>query len=152
VRIKATPREAERILALRIELMKGNAEKALKSLVREGKKAARDLSSGPYLQRDLTRLGHPYAKRRPNPPLPASIINKQTGVFRRSWKTDEPQIQGRNMVGRLFNNAPHALFLLGGPRSKMIPRPIVLAITNHLRDHAMRMVKNAVKRALIEGR
>lgn len=88
---------------------------------------ARLLSSGPYSLQDLRRMGHPYAQRDPRPPLPAGIINVQSGEFISSWRRDGPRREGDDLVSVVYNvDDPVATWLEEGT-IKMIARPLPAA-------------------------
>lgn len=149
--IRTDAKGAERLLRLRVELMRGSVRNNLTRLLREGKATAQQMSSGPYSQAQLTRMGHPYARRRPRPPLAAYIINIQSGRFRAGWRVQGPREESGNLVGRIMNAVPYGAFLDAGTRL-MIARPIVQAITKHLQGYALAVMRRTVKDALIEGR
>jgi len=72
---------------------------------------------------DLRRMGHPYAAKHPGRlPVAAHIINKQLGLFHRSWHWNF--IVGNNMSkGTIWNAAKYAKFMLG--TKYMIERPVL---------------------------
>lgn len=104
------------------------------------------LSSGPYSLADLRRMGHPYARRRPRPPLPPGVINVQSGLFRRSWHV-EAHLRGARMEVSIENRAPYARYLLEGTR-RMIPRPYEEALRRELRAAIPRILAGALGRLL----
>jgi len=78
---------------------------------------------------DLARMGHPYAKRRPNPPHPPYMIHKQRGNFYKRWYAKQFR-RGDDFGFELGNTARTSrgralLPLLQNGTRKMIPRPIL---------------------------
>jgi hypothetical protein len=77
---------------------------------------------------DLAAMGHPYSRRRPNPPHPPHLIHRQRGVFYRNWRSVVKRtgddftvtLLNRSRVGRWS-----LLALLQHGTDKMIPRPIL---------------------------
>jgi hypothetical protein len=151
LRIKATPREAEVLLRRRVEAVDRAVRDSEKATLADALKIAQKLSSGPFTTAMLRALGHPYSRRRPNPPADPAIINVQTGAFRAGWKATGPFNSRGGLVSRLRNLSPYAGFLFSGT-SRMIARPIAQAIQGRVRDLRYRRMREAVNRALIEGR
>lgn len=124
-----------------IELRKAEAGNA---------KTARDiavkLSSGTITTQKLRRMGHPYAVRDPQTPLRPDIINKQTGVFRDSWKAGQPETHFGALVTRVQNVASYSGFMRG--TRTLIPRPIVEEIEQELQPVRKERIQQAIKAAL----
>lgn len=80
------------------------------------------LSIGFLSSAELKQLGHPYARRRPNPPSDPGIINRQTGLFYNSWHYTVQLLASSTRL-TIFNDAPYAAYMLG--TRLMIPRPIL---------------------------
>lgn len=119
------------------------ARRAERQAAREALAEARKLSSGPYSARALARLGHPYARRRPRPPLPASVINVQSGRFRAGW-----QVTGTGDRLVLVNASPAARWLTARGTRRMIGRPIAAAVAARIRERRLRRLRQAVRRGL----
>ncbi len=101
---------------------------------------------------DLRRAGHPYARLRPGRlPVAAHIINKQLGLFHRSWHWNF--IVGNNMSkGTIWNAAKHAKFMLG--TKYMIERPVLkeaLKRTKSERDQNMKAARGKAYRPIHLG-
>ena len=97
----------------------------------------------------LRRMGHPYAKRAPAPPVRPHVINRQSGKFYQSFK----RAVIRNADGvytSVYNTAPWARYLQAAGTKKMIGRPVMeeaLARTKAQRD---RNLANARRRGYRE--
>jgi hypothetical protein len=86
----------------------------------------------------------PYSRRRPRPPLPPGIINKQSGEFHRSWRT-VTNAKGRTLSGTLYNVARHPIesrFTI--PRVK----PLFALIRKTAGPKYRQRVRRAVREAL----
>ena len=114
---------------------------------------AKILSSGPLSQRQITKMGHGYAKAHPDPPLPASIINEQTGEFKEGWRIEMfyDSTDG-GVMGRLVNDTRHAdLIEAGGTsRSRMIARPIQSIVEKRSQKERVNNIENAILQAFVE--
>jgi hypothetical protein len=115
---------------------------------REALAIARGLSSGPLSQHQLTRMGHPYARRSPRPPFSAAIINLQTGLFRALWRVRGVESTGSGIRSVLANDAPYARYLGERGTSRTIGRPIVRAIAQRVRFLRERRLAAAVRAGL----
>jgi hypothetical protein len=126
--------------------------RAEQQALREAKAEAQRLSTGPYQPRTLAALGHPYARRRFQPPLPPWIINRVTGRFYRGWRIDGPRRNGTGgYISRLFNIAPEAAFLTAAGTKRMGPRPLPERIAARLALRRGELVSRAVQSALSPG-
>ena len=108
---------------------------------------AKKLSLGPISTVELIILGHPYARRAPNPPQSAFIINYQKGIFYLSW-TYYPPVwsQSGDLVSELVNTAPYANFMRG--TRLMIERPIYDEVVNLTEVKRFKRLDNLVTRTL----
>lgn len=104
-------------------------EEAHNHTLQQGMQEAVKISSGPYSTAQLRADNHPYAKRDPRPPLPAYIINAQTGEFLAAWGVNDPQTVGDVTSSSLINNSPHGSYLRSGDKSLMIERPVEAHLT-----------------------
>jgi hypothetical protein len=77
-------------------------------------------SSGPYSLGYLAKVGHPYAKARPNPAFNPGVINTQTGKFKRSWRVRPGSLNNDPVID---NTDPVGKFLEFGTRF-MVARPV----------------------------
>lgn len=120
--------------------------------LREAKKIAVVLSSGPYSSAQLARMGHPYNKKKPHPPRGrADIINIQSGesgLFRSSWEMQGPvsSLASGEIMIRLVNIAPYSFAMWG--TKYMIPRRIDLTIAQRMRKKRLARLEAALNRAL----
>lgn len=112
-----------------------------------GKRIAVSLSQGPYSSEMLAAMGHPYSKRRPNPPMPTYIINTQTGEFARSWKAEASRLNGSSLRARVLNTDPKGPELEAGP-FLAIARPMAPQIAKLLKPIRTRLLREAVRKAL----
>lgn len=94
---------------------------------------ARGLSTGRYSSAQLGRMGHPY-RHGGSPPMDPSVINRQSGLFARSWRAER---------GGITNTAPEASFLFAGTR-RMIRRPILDRLAAWLRTAAPRRLADRI--------
>jgi hypothetical protein len=108
------------------------------------------ISNGPYDARALARMGHPYAKRNPRPPLPPYIINRQTGRFEESWKINPPRRTSKGFVSSIENTAPYAGMLMQpGPKAPYIRRPFDDYLRRQMgRIRREQKIARAVQRAI----
>jgi hypothetical protein len=99
--------------------------RATSQVARETVSYAKRLSSGPILTATLIEWDHPYAKRHGSVQrgLDASVINRQTGLFYRSWTIYYLPTPSGMVVPVVRNNAPYAKYLETGT-SKMFARPM----------------------------
>jgi hypothetical protein len=141
-----TPRQAETFLRRRARAMEANAMAAERQTMAFALQEARRLSGGPFKTAMLRAMGHPYAKRRPRPPIDAAIINKQSNVFRRSWRVVPPRQAGKEMVSTLSNIAPYARFLFEGTRL-MIMRPTLLKIRKRVAAFRHKQYRSLLKKS-----
>lgn len=123
----------------------GEFTRALDETAREGVRLGQDLSKGPYTQALLTAMGHPYAKRRPRPPLPTAIINYQTGNFYRAWAARNAVLRSGLLSAFVLNASPEATDLDRGTMWA-IRRPIGETIENVLPTILQKQVMDAVRR------
>lgn len=73
---------------------------------------------------DLRKMGHPYAKRHPHPPIQPHIINRQTGNLHRNWRWNWSRTPD-GAVATVFNNAFNAPFMRDERGTlTMIARPV----------------------------
>lgn len=104
---------------------------------------ARAYSSGPFSTRQLRQMGHPYARRNPRPPGNPAVVNRQTGLFRASWRL----VKTAN-GWRVENLAPYARYFNDKGTRRMIRRPIMRAIGQKARLLRVRALAEAVRRGL----
>lgn len=114
----------------------------------------RTLSSKRYASlKDLHYMGHPYAKRHYGGkfkkgmaimPAPAYILNRQSSELFRGWRRTKGFVNQRHNAAevKLFNRKKHsAAIIRGGPKSKMIRRPIVDTAVKLVRSSTIPMSK-----------
>ena len=108
-------------------------------------------SSGGISTRQQAKEDHPYAVRHGAPLRDPSIINEQTGVFKRGWEDDLATLSDTGSVARarLSNQTEVADYLNEGTRT-MFRRPIADKLEESINERAMQEVKISEKR--IENR
>lgn len=132
--ITCTPAQAAGILRQGARNLERNLLRAEAESAAEGVLIAKLLSSGPYPQSVLTAMGHPYARRRPRPPMPPYIINRQTTAagaasFFSAWRWDGPEKKRGRVETRILNDTPYGVYLENEKdRGPMIRRPILEAV------------------------
>lgn len=129
---------------------KGNLAAAMKVVEKQALKVAKDLSSGPYKQRTLTRMGHPYARRNPfriGADYPARI-NVQTGAFRSSWKTDT-RVNLKSISVRVRNTDPKARkWLTERGTGRMVGRPVLKALAKRVTKPAQKELRAVPRKSI----
>ncbi len=143
---RGTPREIALRLRRRAQALEQAVRQAEKQSAEEALKLARFYSTGMFSSRQLEKLGHPYSRRRSNPPQDAAIINYHRGVFYRGWKIRPTRKSGTGLVTTLYNDSPVARFLLKGTRF-MIPRPILARIRERLKNTRRRLLAQALRQS-----
>lgn len=103
-------------------------------------------SSGTISTKTLRLMGHPYAKRDPQTPLNPAVINKQSGAFKRDWRKARARMAGGVIRGSVVNVDPKAVYMLG--TTKMVQRPIDVAVANTMKPRRLSLLRNALARAL----
>lgn len=141
-----TPIQAAGALRRMASRLRSEAEQAERQTLAQGLGLARSLSRGPYRAAQLRRMGHPY-RRGGRPPADPAQINRQSGVFLRSWRAEGPRNLAGTFSGRIVNSAPWAGFLDRGTR-RMIRRPIRERVLSLLRPARLRRLREAVARAI----
>lgn len=117
-----TPKQMAQRVEWASKRLQREVDAALVSIGGEGVRQARVSSSGPYSLAMLRRMGHPYSRRRPRPPMDPGIVNRQTGRFLRAWgRSDAHWDSGRRTVN-VANFSDRAEYMFGTRR--MIARPI----------------------------
>lgn len=121
-----TPAEA----ATHLEGVASGLKKAVidaeKKSVKQAWMLAVSYSVGPFSQSELTKMGHPYARRHGSPRLDPNILNIQTGKFAASWRFEEPTESGDAIVAHLYNIDEKAgRFLERGTRYMFARQPHV---------------------------
>lgn len=145
--MKASASQIARVLQQRARSIERAALKAERQALAEANKVAMSLSEGPYSLQVLAKMGHPYAKRAPNPPMHPGIINIQSGKFRDNWTAEGPFSTGNGVRCRLRNATPYAKYLDQGT-SKMIRRPIRQLIVMRIRARHRENLRKAIIGAL----
>jgi hypothetical protein len=112
----------------------------------EAKRAAVGYSSARAYNPRRTKL-RPYSIRKPLPPLPPFLANKQSGRFNQSWKTTVRRTS-RGITATLYNVAPYSGVFDGKPHGYMIARPILQEVNKVILGDRRRRMRNAVRKGL----
>ena len=102
-----------------------------------------------YSLETLRRMGHPYARRAPNPPVKPHIINRQSGAVHAGWRTHYQRTRD-GARATVSNGAAHAKFLRG--TRVMIARPVLEEAIKRTKRERDRNVRNARRRGLRASR
>lgn len=141
----------------------------LKSLAQRMKERAVAQSQGTLSLRDLRRRGHPYGRnasglqrgkigrqyaRGVRGAVPSlSIVNRQSGVFARSWKASVERDES-GVVVRLENDASVSAFLAFGTKKLAAHGPftnVPAAFQSQLNGEWQRVIYRAIRRKQIEN-
>lgn len=127
----------------------GDVRKVLNDKIRE------NISLTDYSLKDLSLMGHPYAKR--HGPFGMQIHDPYYQVHMQSGDLADSQYSGIEeatfnkgtvrafaYVGLDENKAPHALNVIYGT-SKMIPRPVLIGSRDEVADRAIDIIKSNLK-------
>lgn len=100
---------------------------ALEETAKEARQELVDKSSGTLSLETLRRMGHPFARRKPQPALAdPTVINDQGGGFREAWEALPVETSETGATVRIVNRHEDAQWMQGTAR--MIPRRIVAAV------------------------
>ena len=128
-------------------LVRGSMQTA-RVLVREMKDSAEANTRGPYSLARLAEMGHPYAKRRPRPPMHPGILNKQTGRLNRSFRMGMPTVSSGTIHARIYNVDPKAERVETGLYSRAIARPLPVVVKADMMRNVVGAARSTVKRSL----
>ncbi len=98
-----------------------------------------------YSTKQLRRMGHPYAKRAPRPPVKPHILNRQNGLLHQSWKVNTRRYSDGVTVS-VVNMAPYAKYMTADGTTKMIGRPVLEEALKRTKDERTRNLRNARRR------
>jgi hypothetical protein len=115
----------------------------------EALRLAREFSSGPFSTALLRKMGHPYARRKPNPPQDPAIINRQSGDFINAWRVSGPRQTTTGLKTKLINDVRYAIYLQNGTET-MIERPIREKILSALAPIRRRIYQRKLKEQLLK--
>lgn len=115
------------------------ARQAVVETTRDLQRDAERRSYGTVSADALRRLGHPFARRHGTPLMDPRVINRQSGVFAKSWRRE---IHGYK--GSIYNVAPHGAFLEYGTR-RMFDRPVWEDIEENAVDRLADAFSNALE-------
>jgi len=149
--MRGTPEEIAKEIRKRANALRTEAEAGIKEMAAVTMAQAKKDSLGPYTTPMLVRMGHPYAKRDPRPPMPPFYINIQTGNLYRSWQKRYGASAGAyqgTILATVFNTSPEAGWLErgNGPSIKRpLPHLVVVQVGAQFRSHMQQRIKGALK-------
>jgi len=128
--------------------LRQNIRAAEERSVREAHRAFVRRSSGTLSTKRLRQMGHPYAARAPQPgTADPTIINEQTGVFKRDWTAFPPTVNGAGtMQSSVINLDPKSAYMFGTTR--MIKRGIDDAVADEIEPKREQYHSQAIDDAL----
>jgi len=94
---------------------------------------------------DLRRMGHPYAKRRPFPPVRPHILNRQNGEVHRAWLV-RVRRYADGSTASVVNTAPYAKYMTAEGTTKMIGRPVLEEALERTRGERASNMRRARRR------
>ena len=106
-----------------------------------------------HTQRDLSAIGHPYARRAPQEiHSPRYQVHRQSGQLMESKfsGTDKAAVGGGRLSARAYvgvkaAHAPHVVY----GTSKMVPRDFLMGSLGEVRDRAMDVLRRSLRGAVI---
>ena len=142
-----SPAQIARILEQRAAALQPRLVRAETASAMDGFNAGRKASGVEHFTLgELARMGHPYSKRRPRPPMFAGIISRHRGLFYAAWETTTLNGAYR-IVSKIRNRSAVAKFMRG--TSRMIARPVwekvIAGVQAQRYDRVRRAVKGALK-------
>ncbi|RYG31768.1 hypothetical protein EON81_22130 [bacterium] len=126
----------------------GNA--AAEDVAKVARDEGRRLSQGPVKAAKQKEMDGPFAKRHGSPRLPTEVINKQSGLFARSWVIAYLHLANGQRVVLVYNAAPYAEGLENGTRFAF-SRPVDVAIELRVIDTAPYIVRRRAEAAMSFG-
>ena len=125
------------------------SELILKSKIKE------NISNTDYTLADLRRMGHPYARKNPNPPhTPEYIVHRQSGKMLQGLKsgTVKANVTSGKLEAEAFagidDSVDHAKYVVFGT-SKMIPRDFLRGSLGEVSEKILSTLKNSLRSATI---
>lgn len=95
----------------------------------------------------LAKMGHPYSKRRPNPPHDPAFLHKQSGHLYDSWEVTVEIKGAGDYTLTLRNKAEYFKYMEKGTK-RMIPRPILSAISSDTLTPLRNLSRTALRAAM----
>lgn len=142
-----TPAQSAQRLRQMQQRLRDGVVKAEADTAREAYQQARRLSGGPFSSADLAQMGHPYARRNPQPPADPALINIQSGRFEAAWQIRLPRWTATGLHTEIRNETPYAGYLDTGTQ-KMIARPLVQRVLDQAEPGRIKRLTAAIRRAL----
>lgn len=141
-----TPEQFARAIDKKASAFKAGARAAMAETITETQKEFVKRSSGSLTSGVLRKMGHPYATRDPQTPIDPTIINTQSGEFKRAWKKAGPRQRGGGYEGSVTNTDPKAHYMLGTKR--MVARRIDQYVADQMRPRYKTKMRGALRKAL----
>jgi hypothetical protein len=145
-----TPKAAAEVLRAKGKELVRELREAEHENAVTGLQVAIEYSTGPYKQRLLARLGHPYARRHPEPAIDPGVANVQSGKLAVGWRKREPRMRDDALVTSLYNVAPEAIYFdedaYPQGTTDMIARPVQARIRERLGPLRFYALQTAVRK------
>lgn len=93
----------------------------------------------------LRKMGHPYAKRAPMPPVRPHILNRQNGRLHNSWLV-RVRRYADGSTASVVNTAEYAKYMTADGTTKMIGRPVLEEALKRTAGERARNLRNARRR------
>lgn len=103
---------------------------------------------------DLHRMGSPYSKAHPNPPMPPGVINMQSGRFAGSVNMTHPIKIGKRVVLSVYATDEERVGQLSGQGGTMMARPYKLLLQARMRrqvDRALGEALQGLVKVMVKG-
>lgn len=126
-----------------------NVVLAVNETAREGRKIARQDSSGRWNRKRRQKAGYSYSRFEPNPPPQSiAIINVETGEFRAGWYYIAANKQGGAVTAFVMNESDRVADLVDASGKPWLSRPIDKRVRARIAPVFQFNVEKAVLRSL----
>lgn len=136
------------IVSRRTERVKREIGRAEQESLKDLDTTAAAQTSGSYSLKQLAKMGHPYAKRHPQPGLPPEILNIQGGSLVEDWRTEEGTWRTSGKTGvlksSLSNQNPAWQWLKG--TTVMVRRSVRQAILGQVLPRRRQRLRQAIRK------
>jgi hypothetical protein len=148
--MRGSPADIAAEIGRRRAALPGALRSAEMETIKKAQETARRLSTGGYKTAALTAMGHPYSKRKPNPPADPGIINLQSEDLYRGWRRKTGNWSGGTLFSYVFNTSAHAVLIEAGGTSAslQIARPLVEKVKRTIRVGRIRRLRAAIRKVL----
>ena len=139
-------------LARKASAIDSNIRDAENITARQAKQLFLQSSRGPYKQKTLTAMGHPYGRKKSSrimltvANIDPTIINIQSGNFLRRWGVNKCKKSGNKLLTQVLNSSVEAKYMLGTKR--MVPRRIDLRVAKQITAFRINRARIALRAGL----